>query len=316
MKKTGIILCLAIMASIVNAQSVKRYEGTMMLPSDLDQVKGIVNEYQVGGTGYYDYYENSEDERVKHGKFYLKANDKYNISGAYSHGQKIGKWSFDEIINPKQYIKSEHKSLSITYKDDVFNGPCKYTLKTVNNYTYTLNCSFENGIIVGDVTMFADYNQSINSKAVTSELRGNIDENGLLNGIWTVSNKGGIEMTQKKMFYKGALVFVEEQDYSTGERVVCYSAFENMQKAPDFNKINDTIINGQDCIRYNDHIALKVPTHRITISSNMRGASLSVYSIIGRFPDSMAYSELLKRQMDSWKYAYSEKKYQEELLNE
>ena len=296
------MICLAVLTDITIAQSVKRYTGTMMLPSDLDQIKGVVNRYNVGGEGYYDYYEDAEENRVKHGKFYLKAKG-YDIKGSYSHGKKEGLWT---ITHPdeKGYIKTFYNSLKITYNNDVLCGPCEYITKSTQGQlaTVTITCNFNNGILTGDASVL--YKFDSNSK--TSECHGKIDPKGLLHGNWIITDKGGIEIVQKRLYYKGAIVFIEEKDYSTGENTVCYSAFENLKKAPELDQISDTIINGQNCIVYNNLIAIKTTSYRYP--SHVRS---SVFCIIDDFPDSMGYSVLLSQQRDSWGYAYSSMLYEE-----
>lgn len=303
MKKIILLTCFTIITNIVVGQSVKRYEGMMRLPSDLEQLKDVVKIYGIGdgGQGYYDYYEDSEENRVKHGKFYLKVNG-YDINGAYLHGKKVGQWT---IAHPVEngYIKSYYNNLKITYKDDAFCGPCEYITRSQGwPATITITCNFNNGILTGNASFFAQYD----SYSITSECQGNIDKDGLLQGIWIISDKGGIEIKQKRSYYKGALIFVEEQDYSTGEKTICYSAFENSKKIPDLEKIKDTIINEHDGIVYDGQIAIK--TRSFDFPSK---AKSSAFSIINSFPNSMTDSpSLLGQQGENWKYAYSQNAYE------
>ena len=299
-KKIVLFLCLVVMADIVTGQSIKRYEGKMMLPSDLDQLKGVVARHYVGGDGYYDYYENDDDNRVKHGEFYLKV-DGYGdqgfiIRGTYSHGKKVGQWTFIPPVS-QGYIKSYYNSMKITYKDDVLYGPCEYSTRPTQGLpaTVTISCNFTNGILTGDASVkyLFDYN------SVTNEYRGKIDKEGLLYGIWSVSKKGGIETSQKWMYYKGAGVYAESLDYSTGERTVVYSAFDNLKKTPDLDKIKDTVVMGQECIVYEGQVAIKV------------SSDYFFPPIITNFPDGMCFSDLLVQQEDSWRYTYSSKAFGE-----
>ena len=307
MRRIFIIICLTVLTGITTAQSVKRYTGKMMLPSDLDQLKDVVNRHNVGGDGYYDYYEDADENRVKHGEFYLKANG-YDIKGSYSHGKKEGLWT---ITHPdeKGYIKTYYNNMKITYRNDVLCGPCEYITRPTQGLpaTVTISCNFNNGILTGDASVSYKYDYN----SITSECRGKIDQNGLLHGIWVISDKGGIEVVQKRLYYKGALVFMEEQDYSTGEKTVCFTAFENLKKSPDLGQIRDTIIYKADCIVYNNSVAIKAPLSNFNFPSHVRSG---VFDIIGKLPRSMEYSDLISQQRENWRYAYSSVLY--EMLKE
>ena len=305
MKKAFLLMCFAIVANMLTGQSIKRYEGLMKYPSDLSQLKDVVKIYGIGngGNGYYDYYVDSEENRVKHGKFYLNVNG-YDINGSYSHGKKEGQWTF---VHPseKTYIKTYYNNLKITYKDDILCGPCEYITRASDGWpaTVTISCNFNNGILTGEASVLYEFD----SYSITSDCRGKIDNNGLLHGIWTISNKGGIEITQKRIYYKGSLVYVEEQDFSTGEKTICYTAFEDLKKAPSLETIRDTIVNGWDGIVYNGQIAIKTSSYEYKNPSHVK---CSVLSIIDDFPDSMEYSELLSQQRESWTKAYSQYEYE------
>ena len=299
MKKVFLLICFVLVTDLITGQNIKRYEGRMMIPSDLDLIKEVVIIYGIGdaGNGYYDYYEDSEENRVKHGKFYLKVNG-YDINGAYSHGKKVGQWT---VIHPVKNGFVFNK-LKITYKDDVLWGPCEYINTQDGLGIGTITCNFINGKLTGDASFFVKHDVSLFSseiKEITSECCGNIDKDGLLQGIWVVHDKGGIERKQKRFYYKGALVYVEEQDFSTGEKTICFSSFNDLKKAPIVEKIKDTMINGKDGIVYEGHIAVRTNTYNYSTSPKVKSEPLY---IIGGLPKGMA----LSNQGESWKYAYKE----------
>lgn len=317
MKKQCLILCFIILSSIVSAQNIKRYEGKMKMPVDLAQFKGVVTETKhsdltdITGDGYYDYYENDDEDRVKHGKFYLNFPSRYKINGTYKHGKKDGQWTFEsnkEDVN----IFLRIISLKVTYKYDILNGPCILVCKFDMGDVYplcTISCVFKNGIITGEASVVNEVSSlSVNNgNQIISECKGIIDENGLLDGIWNIHDKGGIEITRKQFYYKGTLIYVEEKDFSTGEKTVCYSAFNNLKKAPDIDKIRDTVVLGKKGIVYNGKIAIK--DRHIDYPSN-------VYSypqiIIDAFPKTVKNSDLIKQQRENWGYAFSQNMYEKQ----
>lgn len=319
MRKLLILVCFASLANIIIAQNIKRYEGEMKLPSDLNQFKGILHQkydkdypYPIGGTGYYDYYEDSDGTRIKHGKFFLESGGNYGIhgpnviSGTYSHGKKVGQWTFEPPKDKdKGYIKHLYSSLKITFKDDIFCGPCEF-IEDRDDYKVNILCNFNNGIITGKASVVHKYEASI-----TKECHGDINEEGLLHGIWNFSSKGGIEITQKRLYYKGALVYAEEFDFSTGEKTICYTAYDNLNEIPDLEKIKDTILNGgQYGIVYCDQFAIKTTnTTNISFKSKIDCSPYFIWT----FPESMTKSEPLKNQCDNWDKAFfSQKEYEKQ----
>lgn len=319
MIKLLILVCFTSLTNILIGQNIKRYEGVMNLPSDLNQFKGILHQkydkdYRIGaGTGYYDYYEDSDGSRIKHGKFLFESGGNYGthgpnvISGTYSHGKKVGQWTFEPPKDKDQgYFKYLYSSLKITFKDDTFNGPCEfYTDK--DHLQINMSCNFNNGILTGEASVILKFESS----PVTNECHGIINEEGLLHGIWNLSSKGGIERTQKRVYYKGALVYAEEFDLSTGEKKICYTAFDNLNKLPDLDKIKDTIVNGQCGIVYCEQFAIK--TTNKTYTRFKSKIDCSPY-IIWYFPQSMTQSEPLMSQCNNWEKAvYSQHEYAEKL---
>ena len=64
MKKSVLIACLALMcANIAQAQKTTRYEGVMIIPKDLVQMRQFLPYISDDkGEGYYDYYENADGD--------------------------------------------------------------------------------------------------------------------------------------------------------------------------------------------------------------------------------------------------------------
>lgn len=310
MKRIVLFVCIAIMmANIVSAQNLKKYEGEIRYPSDLKVLSDFMGDYMDSKTlfGSYDYYENSDGERIKHGNFQLiyKNGNGVNcrvLRGEYSNGLRSGQWIIKDSIARKEYIKVHRLgTLKITYKNDIINGPCEYhNMYLKGSFSYsTIKCNFNNGIIVGEVTV-RHCKESDTTKV--REYKGPVSNDGLLHGLWTITDKGGLEMLQKRLYYKGGLVCVEESDFSTGEKYMCYSAFEGMTKTPNINEIKDTIVNGLNCIMWNDKIAAKTSDYA---NYNSKMTNTMMGDVVFKSFQYSLYSTL-ENQRQSWGYKYSE----------
>ena len=308
MKRIGLFVCFAIiMANIVSAQAVKKYEGEMRYPSDLKLLSQFFGTdiYNARLIGSYYYYENQDGERVKHGvyQFYFKDGLDYVVlRGQYLDGQKTGEWIIKDSIMAKERIKKiEKNNLKITYENDDINGPCQYAKYAKATFT-NIKCNFNNRVIVGDVVV-----QSYRDTTRIREYKGFVSDDGLLHGIWTIRDKGGLEMLQKRMYYKGGLVSIEESDFSTGDKYMCYCAFNGMTKTPNMEDIKDTIVNGLDCIIWNGQIAVK-DEDRGGYNSKMSDERLS--NIVFYALKYSLYSTM-QEQQESWDYKYSVKSFSE-----
>lgn len=310
MKRICLFVCFAIMmANIVGAQNLKKYEGEIRYPSDLKVLSYFIGDYMDGKTlyGSYYYYENQDGERIKNGNFQLiyKNGNGVNfrvLRGEYSNGLKSGQWIIKDSIARKEYIKVHRLgTLKITYKNDIINGPCEYHNKYLKgSFSYsTIKCNFNNGIIVGEVTV-RHCKESDTTKV--REYKGSVSNDGLLHGLWTIKDKGGLEMLQKRLYYKGGLVSVEESDFSTGDKYMCYSAFDGMTKTPDINAIKDTIVNGLNCIMWNGKIAVKTAGYA---DYNSKMTNTRMGDVVFESFQYSLYSTL-ENQRQSWGYRYSE----------
>lgn len=322
MKRTFLITCLAMfVVNFACAQKNQRYEGDMRLPIDLHEFSDFLEGFTKLGKGSYEYYENGDGDRVKHGKFVVsfdRGNFKREFSGSYKDGKKDGVWIIRDIISGKtNYAK--HCELSITFKDDVFNGPCKFIKNAAGGNKYTITCTFEKGRMIGDFQL-----EHINSwvdENIINSVNGVIGADGLPEGIWTISQKGGIEITQKRLYMYGGLVAVQEQDFSTGDRYMVYSAFSNLQKLP--NATDVTISTKKDgCISFQEQTACKhgfeLTDHCFYVNSSDIEEMLKkskhpafgkmwITELIDLFPGSMWIDEesVFGAQRDNWAYYYS-----------
>ena len=319
MKKKLFIACFAIFfANSVSSQIIHHYEGNIKLPEDLHEFGGFIDGFNPIGKGSYEYYENEDETRVKHGKFLVsfeKYSFKREITGSYKDGKKNGVWVIRDIITEKtNYAK--HCEMSITFEDDIFHGPCKY-VKNVANNKFIIICSFEKGRLAGDLTI-----EHVDKwkKGITNYINGTIGTSGLPEGIWNIKQKGGIEITQKRLYLYGGLIAAEEQDFSTGDKYMVFCAFPNQKKLPITKEI--TIIAGdKGCISYQNQIACKqgfeLTDHcfypdRSDIERLLEKSKLPTFGnmwiteLIDLFPSSMWTDEqsALGTQRDSWAFFY------------
>ncbi len=317
MKKSVLIACLALMcANIAQAQKTTRYEGVMIIPKDLVQMRQFLPYISDDkGEGYYDYYENADGDRVKHGKFMFI--HKYSVSvwqvmyGQYTHGKKTGVWVVKDSIVAKQRIKKyELNNAKATYANDSLNGSFVYT-KCEHAHFYTLSCNFANGRMIGDVTIkYEPYENK------TSILQGKIGEDGLPTGIWTLTDKIDVEVAQKRLYMNGVCIYAEEKNQATGERYTTYSVFEGINKMPVATEItgNETAIeyNGQTATRKDGIYSVDGWSDKSFTSQASRQtiAIYEIFTMIEKILPSKAWltDEILGKQLQNWKYHYTVEK--------
>ena len=253
-RKVAVGVCCALLfANMAVAQKTVRYEGAMPVPKDLAQMRQFLPWFSDDkGEGYYDYYENADGDRVKHGQFMFI--HKYSVSvwqvlyGQYKDGKKTGVWVVKDSIVTKQRIKKyELYNVHATYANDSLNGSfvCK---KYKSGRKYTLECSFKNGRMIGEVSITLEP-----TDGKTSTLKGKMDETGLPTGIWTNTDKIGIEVIQKRLYKQGVCVYVEEKNQATGERYMTYSVFDDVTKM----SAAEAMTVGEGGLEYNGQIAKK-----------------------------------------------------------
>ena len=306
------ILILAMMSIIAYGQEIKQYEGEMNLPKDLYHLQGFMGKgynfrhdsYPMKGSGKYSYYENAEEDRIKHGpfKFIFTYGVGWNIeiTGSYSHGKKEGVWTVKEVETEKdvkRYVsRVGQQDLTITYSNDLPNGSFKL-IKGGSDYKYTITCNLVNGIVIGDVS------NRFQRDKIDRELSGKVGEDGLPTGIWTVTDNGAIKVVQKRYYMNGALIYVSERDESTGEKSVLFSTFPDM-KISDIESINNENPN----ISLNNRVAKKNKFYSElkSLVSFPFGNKMAWY-FFQEFPGSFMidYNDgALNKQRMSWEYVY------------
>lgn len=313
-------------ASVAQAQQIKTYEGALNLPSDL---KPLGELYSVSSNvshshGSYQYYENADGDRIKHGSFrFLSTQIHYPdvlIEGRYSHGKKDGKWTIQRINNKGEMVKphlgttyNHHcGGFTINYKNDFLSGD--YLMIGVSDggiYETHYSGNIVNGRIQGIISFKKTKTTSIkdNTLAGECEMSGEIGGDGMPTGVWTVSDKDGIEKVQRRFFRNGALIAIDEMDNSTGERTLCYCAFDGLKKVPKMEEIRDSVSENDSFIIYNGQIAIKIRDDKnIAYNSHLGRYSMGDNGVCVAIPESLLkLSETIKKQVDSWNYVYSEK---------
>lgn len=252
----SILMLLALVTGSISAQTMKSYKGQMNIPPDLYLINSLEPKSTSEIIGNYDYYENEDGERIKHGNFALTfVTQKFNreIKGLYEHGKKTGTWTVKDIktFTPTNYAK--HLELTFNFSDDFLDGTLSGEIQK-SPLIYTVSCSFSKGGMTGQ------YHIDVIDKweeGISYEINGQIGEDGLPAGIWVFKQKGGIEITQKRLYMNGSLVYIQEYDASSGAKTLPFCAFEGITKAPDATQIVSESISEKDCIKYNDKIAYR-----------------------------------------------------------
>lgn len=325
MKRFGFFICFAIMmANTVSAQALKTYEGAMKLPSELEYLRGIFSscysEYNCKGS--YQYYDGDDGERVRHGDFNSISmppigTHNFGLTGQYNHGKMDGEWIAARINNKGEMIlpswgKDYMSMFLINYKEGTISG--RYELIDGSNggmYITHYTGNIENGIIQGNVSVRKIQNKVITdiTLADTCTMTGEVGADGMPIGVWTVTDKGDIDKIQRRFFHKGVLVAIDEMDSSTGERKLCYCAFEGLKKAPKMEEIKDSISGADSYIVYNGQSAIKVKDdNSIRYNSNLGRYSLGNNGINVVVPEEIKQlSKSVNQQIEMWMYVYSEK---------
>lgn len=147
-----------------------------------------------GGQATYQYFENTEYERIFNGKFsYTDIKDNVNLSrvhmpsnieiiGAFKDNLKNGLWTAKEIISSVVPTYGNVK-ITMTYSGNFLNGKRQgqwtfkqslVTSKKIENGNSVLN--FNNNILIGAVDL--------------TNAKGNLDNKGDFIGVWNAKNEG------------------------------------------------------------------------------------------------------------------------------
>lgn len=254
MKRIYLFLVLFVLAAgTICAQTTKKYDGPMKLPWDLYMLKSF-DPRSNSTSATYSYYENADEDRIKHGDFlfvFTAKNFRRELKGKYEHGKKTGTWTVKDIKTLSVTNYAKHMDVSFSFKDDFLDGPLKGTFHS-GHEEYVISCSFTKGRLTGQfhVNLVDEWEDG-----QSYEIDGKIDDNGQPTGIWVFKQKGGIEITQKRLYINGALVYIQEQDLSSGSKTLPYCAFSEVKKAPAVEEITVTSVDGVDCIAFQDYTA-------------------------------------------------------------
>lgn len=318
MKRICLFVCFAVMmVNIVSAQNLKKYEGSMKLTEDilslgklfydgLESSAGAWDEY----IGSYQYYENNDGSRIKHGLYkikikpYLFLGAHIEISGKYIDGKKDGKWTINHGRDNKIY-----ENLIITFKDDELNGRFEY----VDNFYYDnilttetkIVGTIKDSIIQGDMLITERRLKKSTNWPETQKIQGTIGSDGLPQGIWTLTITGDVDMKQRRFYRNGIVVAIDEYDNSTGERNLIYTPLDNIKTIEVVNDIKDTIVYEKKAIVYNGNIAMPQKDGKPEYNSTMSSFSYGH----GRFLIDSHLSEITlatKMQSEKWEYYYSQ----------
>lgn len=285
----------------LQAQTIKKYDGPMNIPPELHQLYSFCPRSTNKTIGSYTYYENADEERIKHGDFkivFCSPNFNREVRGKYQDGKKTGVWTVKDILIAVKTNYAKHLELTFNFKNDFLDGPLTGIIHN-GLQKYTVKCSFSNGRIIGPYHLtFEDSCY----EDVSYDVDGVFDENGLPSGIWTFKQKGGVEITQKRLYMNGAVVYIQEYDASSGVKRLPFCAFSKVTKAPAASEITSEIIDGKDCIKYQDLVAcrdsIELTSHGYYPNKKIMGRCRQ--STVGEF----WITELLELFPESmWRYA-------------
>lgn len=195
----------------LNAQELKTYTGKYDLNvwNDFDS-QGI-------GTVTYQYYENSEFERVYNGTFNYKGKhyrSNYIVSGSYKENKKAGKWKFVKVSEKTTFTTQgvcDEGDMIGLWKWDVTSGG-----KTIKYF----RVNFKNNILVGGFKFNGGDGLLI---------EGQFDNYGRFDGEWFMEYKeNGVKFIQERRFKGGVLEFELYRNMSTGDIIRKY----NIEKSP------------------------------------------------------------------------------------
>ena len=320
MKKIGLFVCFAIMmANIVSAQNLKKYEGSMKLTEDilslgkifyddLESSAGVLDEY----IGSYQYYEDNYGGRIKQGLYKIKIKPyvflgaHIEISGKYIDGKKDGKWTINHGRDNKIY-----ESLIITFKNNELNGSFEF----VDDFYYDnmlttetkLVGTIKDSIIQGDMLITERRLKKSTNHPETQKIQGTIGLDGLPKGMWTLTITGDVDMNQRRFHHNGIVVALDEFDNSTGERNLIYTPLDNIKTTEAVNDIKDTLVYGKKAIVYNGKIAIETKDGNPEYNSKMSLWSYGNHRFVAIIPSEIEdITPEIKLQFEKWEYYYSQ----------
>ncbi|MBK9635084.1 MAG: hypothetical protein IPO64_11390 [Bacteroidetes bacterium] len=163
------------------------------------------------------------------------------VSGTFLDGNLNGQWSLDRT----KFISFANNGISSYYQSQLngfsylFDGKA-VDFSKVTKVTETSKANFKDNHFDGQFT----YNIN-NGK---STINGQFDEDGYLNGIWTVNYYSeGVLHFLNMSYQNGVLLTIKEKDNSTGITKIIYDqSFETIEFFQNYNKEeNSSLINGK-----------------------------------------------------------------------
>lgn len=214
-KKTKIILLIITNLNLLLAysQEIKTYKGIYF-----------------NGNAEYQYYENSEKERIKNGFFKYTWKEELSsgyirtkhISGNYINNKQNGEWFFEtKLSNPKlKFDNPTEKTIKINFIDNKKNGVCE-----LQNYNFPVKEINKNGVINRKLDESFKCNflndTLVNVVAKGDYVSGKTDDKGNFIGDWKII---GDLLKQKKndreiyyTFKDNILIKLIDSKTSTGE---------------------------------------------------------------------------------------------------
>ena len=196
-----------------HALEIKTYSGQMSMAESIFRLYSV----DLDGTGSYEYYLDQSGKRIKHGKYSFANSSEqfakqweyrgyFTVEGEYSHGQKNGRWR----------INWDSRKYLIDFKDDKFNGD--FIVSSRFEPSYKVVCHFHDNYFTG--SYYAEGKWII---------KGQFDNNGFVDGIWSVVPKGDRPDSYYFEFSNGGYVSSYGYDDSTGERFELKSDFGGSQ---------------------------------------------------------------------------------------
>lgn len=261
MKTTTLLFTILLAGQFAFGQTTKTYSGSF-------------NSRNFKGTSTYSYYEEDE-QRVFSGHFSFKSSTgNVSIVGNYNQGLKNGNWKIilTNVLNSDLLLKSIiTANVSGTFLNGNLNGQwslertklislanngiSNYYQSQLNGLSYMFDgktVDFNKVTKVSETSKanFKDnhfdgqFTHSINNGKST--ITGQFDENGYLDGVWTVNYYSeGILHFLTKTYQSGVLLTTKEKDNSTGVIKTLYDqSFETTEFFQNYNKEeNSSFIN-------------------------------------------------------------------------
>ena len=143
---------------------------------------GNFNTETMNGVAKYQYYENSEGERIYDGKFSFEVKKsptkpyiEYGyIEGDFKNNAKSGGWTY---TRKKSYGKNyTFECYNCTYEDGKLDGAVHYGIESQNGLEAICDVTFKSGNLTGKFSYL--------STTRGIKVEGQFDDNGYMDGVW------------------------------------------------------------------------------------------------------------------------------------